>query len=206
MFFLTGAALSSCQFNPQELMVNTATGAVAGAVIANQGEEQRQDLVGQAIGSPKTDTQNLSQADLWLDQQEKSYRNLLAGSGISVNRLSDRIVLSIPERVSFEPNSVQLKTSLRPALVAISNSVLNAPNSVVQVVGHSDNQDSEARRNYISTARAKEIAKVLQSNGVAPLRLQVYGLAETYPIASNDTENGRALNRRVEIYILPLAK
>ena len=78
---------------------------------------------------------------------------------------------------------------------------MNNPQTDVQIYGHTDNVGTRAANEKVSNARATEVLNYLSNAGVPANRLSSRGLAFDYPVASNDTEAGRAQNRRVEIYI-----
>ncbi len=201
--------LSGCMPSLKDgFVVNTATGAVAGAVLANKDEATRKDLVDNAVGSVtgKTPETPKSAAIVELDVQYSELKNLLVGSGITVARAENRIALSIPEKLVFDRENYKVKPAFGGALNAISANMLKYPNTIAQIVSHSDNTGSEARREFLTRQRARAIADAMQKNGVSKLRLQSVGLSDTASIASNSTEDGREANRRVEIIILPIAK
>jgi outer membrane protein OmpA-like peptidoglycan-associated protein len=76
--------------------------------------------------------------------------------------------------------------------------------TLVDVVGHTDSTGSDAINQPLSEDRAASVGAYLQSRGVIPQRLATAGVGSRYPIAGNDTPEGRALNRRVEITLVPL--
>jgi len=73
-------------------------------------------------------------------------------------------------------------------------------------MGHTDSTGSNAYNQTLSEKRASAVAQYFQSRDIQPLRLETYGYGEDYPVASNDDPNGRSLNRRVEIALVPLTQ
>lgn len=208
LFGAVSFAVAGCMPPGGEFVVNTATGAVAGAVIANQGDDARSELVGDAVGTVTgvKPAAPESAAAIELNKQEAELRSLLAGTGMSVSKSSGRLVIGIPEAISFDADRALLKPEAMGSLKSISTNLLNHPNSIVQVIGHYDNSGSEVRRNYLANARADAVANALRQNGLSPLRLQMVNLSDRAPIASNESAAGRAQNRRVEIVIVPVSQ
>ena len=102
----------------------------------------------------------------------------------------------------FGDVSVNLENGFAKAsLNEFAKSLLNNPQTDVQIYGHTDNVGTRAANEKVSNARATEVKNYLSNAGVPGARLTSQGLAYDYPVASNDTEAGRAQNRRVEIYI-----
>jgi len=148
-------------------------------------------LVGGGIGS-------------YMDKQETVLRERLRDSGVSVTRVGDDIILNMPGNVTFASNRAELK----PAFFEVLNSVALVLNeydrSLIDVDGHTDSDGPDDYNLDLSTERARSVADYLISQQVNPQRLQVRGLGEREPIASNKTARGKAQNRRVEIKIVPL--
>jgi outer membrane protein OmpA-like peptidoglycan-associated protein len=148
-------------------------------------------LVGGGIGS-------------YMDRQETVLRERLRDSGVSVTRVGDNIILNMPGNVTFSSNKAELK----PAFYEVLNSVALVLNeydrSLIDVDGHTDSDGPDDFNLDLSTERARAVADFLTSQQVNPQRLQVRGLGEREPIASNQTARGKAQNRRVEIKIVPL--
>ncbi|MCL4169596.1 UNVERIFIED_CONTAM: hypothetical protein GTU68_028524, partial [Idotea baltica] len=130
-------------------------------------------------------------------------RTDLAGSGAQIVNQGDRLVVVLPEAITFETNSTSIKSSLLSPLAEISTSMNKYPNTVIQVLGHTDSVGSADYNLGLSQRRASAVASVLISGGVSSQRVTTVGMGETAPIASNDTEAGRQANRRVEINIFP---
>ncbi len=115
------------------------------------------------------------------------------------------IRLILQEKLLFEPGSADIKPQMRPVLDKLYEVIKELPNPV-EVEGHTDNIPISTERfpsNWeLSTARASTIVRYFIAKGINPERLKASGYADTRPIASNTTPEGRAQNRRVEIVIL----
>ncbi|HEX7114391.1 MAG TPA: OmpA family protein [Steroidobacter sp.] len=141
-----------------------------------------------------------------MDVQEAKLRQRLAGTGVSVTRIGDNITLNMPSNITFALNSADLNSQFFNVLDGVAM-VLNEYNkTVVEVAGHTDSTGSDQYNMQLSERRAEAVARYLVSQGIKQQRLITVGAGETRPIASNDTEEGRAANRRVELTIVPVTK
>ncbi len=147
-------------------------------------------IIGGAIGSA-------------LDAQAAELRNSIGDDRVSVTNTGSELVVNLPQDILFATDSASLRGDLTRDLQAVARSLLNYPNTTVQVVGHTDNTGSAAYNQDLSQRRAGAVASVLQANGVPGGRIVAFGRGEDQPIASNYSEAGRAQNRRVEIIIRP---
>ena len=161
---------------------NPGLGALAGAAIGAAG--------GGLIGSQ-------------LDRQAAELRQQLANDGITIVNTGDRLIVTVPNDITFDTDSSTVRPALRGDLVKVGQNLLNYPNSNVQIIGHADS-DGEASYNLgLSERRANAVADVLQASGVSYSRITTVGQGENNPIASNLTPEGKARNRRVEIVVVP---
>ncbi len=171
-------------------------GAGIGALTAD--DEARGALIGAAAGA-------LAGAAIvdHLDRQEAELRAQLASDRITIVNTGDRLIVSLPDDITFVTGSYTLRPALRADLVRVADSLLRYPDSTVQIIGHTDSDGSAAYNVGLSHRRANAVAHVLQSAGVTFKRLQISGRGEEQPVASNLTEQGKAQNRRVEIVVIP---
>lgn len=172
-------------------------GAVAGAVIgsATGGNAGRSAAIGGVVGAVA--------GNLWSKRMEDK-REALArasqGTGVEVARTSDnRLKLNVPSDVSFDTGRADIKPQMRPVLDEVSRNL--DPNVHVTIVGHTDNTGSDAINDPLSRERAMAVRDYLGARGLSPSRVSVAGRGSREPVASNDTESGRAANRRVEIFL-----
>ena len=139
-------------------------------------------------------------------KMDKQARELAKIEGAQVDTVTDvngfeGIKVTFDNGILFGFNSSKLGNEAKASLDKFASSLLNNPQTDVQIYGHTDNVGTRAANEKVSTARATEVLNYLTGAGVPKGRLSSQGLAYDYPVASNDTEAGRAQNRRVEIYI-----
>ena len=128
----------------------------------------------------------------------------LSGSGVGVARQGDNLVLRMPGDVTFPTNSADINARFHPVLADVARVMNEYDRSIVDIVGHTDSTGTDAINQPLSERRAASVAAFLINEGVMRERLYVAGASSRNPIASNDTVEGRAQNRRVEILIRPL--
>lgn len=139
----------------------------------------------------------------YLDKQEAELRAQLENDRVTVTNTGDRLIVTMPQDILFDVDSSAVRPALRRDLMTVAGSLLDYPNSTVQVIGHTDNTGEAGYNQGLSERRANAVADVLMRGGVAFERIETFGRGEDRPVASNLTEEGRARNRRVEIVILP---
>jgi len=201
-------ALAGCQtldpYTQQSKTSNATTGAglgaVAGAVLGNAvaGDGKRTEgtiagaLLGGAVGGG---------IGYYMDQQEMLLRQELEGTGVRVERVGDSIRLIMPGNVTFATGAYNIDQGFYPTLNSVIKVLLKFDKTVVSVDGFTDSTGSFETNQTLSERRAASVAQYLSNGGVPALRLQSRGYGERYPVASNDTVGGRAMNRRVEVSI-----
>ena len=141
-----------------------------------------------------------------MDKQIKELKEQTAGSGVDVTETDNgsAILVNLSDGVTFDVGSSTLKPEFRATLDKVAQSLIQYPNSLVDVYGHTDSTGSDAFNQTLSESRARTVMNYLISRGVPASRLRSQGFGETMPVASNDTAEGRQRNRRVEIKIVPL--
>lgn len=126
-------------------------------------------------------------------------------SGINIKSDARGIVITLPDTLLFSSGSAELKPEATDALTRIADKLKEIPGKIA-IEGHTDNvpiRNSIYKSNWeLSAARASSVLHFLLQKGLAPDRFVIAGYGEYRPVASNDTEEGRAKNRRVEIIIL----
>ncbi|TDG09139.1 OmpA family protein [Paraburkholderia guartelaensis] len=124
------------------------------------------------------------------------------GTGTKITEQPDgSLKLDIPSNVTFDTSSYAIKPSFAPVLDQVAQTLQQNPEVVAQVVGHTDNTGSPAYNQTLSVNRAQSVVNYLASRGIQMQRMSASGLGDTQPIADNNTEAGRAANRRVEMYL-----
>jgi len=130
-----------------------------------------------------------------------------AGTGTQVTEQQDgSLKVNIPNSISFDTNSYAIKPSFTPVLNEVSQTLVQHPELIAKVVGHTDSTGQPAYNQTLSQNRAQSVSSYLAAHGVAAQRLSAEGLGQNQPIADNNTEAGRAQNRRVEIYLRATAQ
>jgi len=178
-------------------------GAAAGAVVGllTKGDKLQNALIGAGVGALAG-----GGVGYYMDVQEKKLRDRLAGTGVSVTRMGDNITLNMPSNITFALNSADLNAQFFNALDGVSMVLKEYDKTVVEVAGHTDSSGSDQYNQALSERRAQAVAGYLSSHGVKTQRLMTIGAGEGHPVASNDTEQGRSANRRVELTIVPVTK
>ncbi len=143
-----------------------------------------------------------------MDQQIKELKEQTAGSGVDVTEADNgkAILVNLPDGVTFDVGSATLKPQFRDTLDKIARSMVQYPDSLIDVYGHTDSTGSDAYNQTLSDNRARTVAEYLSMRGVSAARIRSRGFGETMPVADNATEDGRARNRRVEIKIVPVSQ
>ena len=143
-----------------------------------------------------------------MDKQIKELKEQTAGSGVDVTPVDNgqAILVNLPNGVTFDTDSTVIKPAFRDTLDKVAQSLVQYPNSLIDVYGHTDSTGSDAYNQTLSENRARAVADYLSSRGVTAARIRSQGFGETQPVASNATEEGRSANRRVEIKIVPVTQ
>ena len=124
------------------------------------------------------------------------------GTGIGVTQTADnQLKMDIPSDISFDSGRSEVKGDFSRVLDRFASSLRDNPNTDVRIVGHTDNTGSDAINNPLSVDRATSTRNYLTARGVSNARIRVEGQGSYQPIASNSTPDGRARNRRVEIFV-----
>ncbi|WP_147653709.1 OmpA family protein [Vulcaniibacterium gelatinicum] len=182
-------------------IIGAVTGAVVGAATGDDATERRQRaLVGAAVGAGVG-----AGIGAYQDRQEAELRKRLAGSGVDVIRQGDNIILNMPSGITFDVDSAAIKPQFQPVLDDVAATLSQYHQTRIEVAGHTDSTGSEQYNQQLSERRAQSVANYLAGRGVAYARMTVLGYGETRPVATNETAEGRARNRRVEITIVPVA-
>ncbi len=174
-------------------------GALAGAVLssATGGKAGTGAVLGGAVGAVA--------GNIWSKRQEDrriALEQATRGTGVEVSRTTDnQLKLNIPNDVSFDLNSAAIRPSMRSVLDPFANQLHDDPSARVSIVGHTDSSGSDAINDPLSVERARSVRDYLVTRGVAAAHVQIAGRGDREPIADNSTEQGRARNRRVEIYL-----
>lgn len=163
-------------------LIGAVGGAIAGGMVGAYMEEQRQDF-------------------------EKALAAEIANGEIRVTKLPDhQLLVGMTGATSFETDSDRIKPAFYSTMDKISSIVNQYGKTALAVTGHTDNTGSASYNQQLSERRATSVESYLEGDGVIPARISADGVGQSQPVASNDTESGRSLNRRVDIVIVPITE
>lgn len=176
-------------------LIGAAAGAIAGAVIGNQsGNNRTGAVVGAAAGAAVG-----AAVGRRMDKQEQELRQI---EGVEVTRPSEgEISVRLTNDILFDYDSSALRSTSRSTLNELAGNFRQYPDNRIVVEGHTDSTGSDAYNQRLSEQRAANVADYLIDQGVSAGNIIVYGYGESRPKSSNETAEGRQLNRRVEIHI-----
>ncbi len=205
----TFATTSACTTDPvtgQRRISKAAIGGVGGALGGY--------LLGDIVGGRNDRTEKLVGAGLgglagglignYMDKQERDLRARTAGTDVQVIRRGDDLVLNIPSGITFAYDSSSIQPQFQRTLDQVAETLAQYRETYIDVYGHTDSTGSTEYNQALSERRATAVADYLAAHGVQPARIGTRGYGETQPIASNETDAGRAANRRVEVKIVPI--
>ncbi len=184
--------------------IGAGTGAAVGAGLGQLiGGDTEGTLIGAGIGAALGGTAGGFIGN-YMDKQEQAMNQALAGvEGASIQRDNQVLAVTFKSDVLFDVNSYAIKPGAHDELQRVAQVLNNYPQTTIQIAGHTDSTGSESYNQQLSQRRAESVKNALVGYGVAPMRLTTIGFGETKPIASNATEAGRQMNRRVAITITP---
>jgi outer membrane protein OmpA-like peptidoglycan-associated protein len=177
--------------------VGAGIGAVTGAVVskATGGKAGTGAVVGGALGAVA--------GNLWskrMEDKRQAMERATQGTGIDVARTNDnQLKVNVPSDVSFDFGRADLKPDMRRVLDQFAQGLDSTMH--VRVVGHTDSVGSDQVNDRLSYERAEVVKRYLEDRGVAAARIEAVGRGEHEPIADNNTDAGRARNRRVELFL-----
>lgn len=209
---LSSFALSACttvnpytnQSQTSKAAIGAGIGALAGAVVGlisgdDSRERRKRALIGAGLGGLAGGS-----VGYYMDVQEAKLRQQLSGTGVSVTRQGNNIVLNMPSNITFGVNSSSISGNFFNVLNSVDLVVKEYNKTLIEIMGHTDSSGSREYNQSLSERRAVSVSQYFSSRGVTPLRLATYGYGEDYPVASNGSEQGRSQNRRVEIVLVPI--
>ena len=208
-----GLALVGCQtadpYTGQPKTSNATWGAVIGALggaaagaltnTSHGNQAAKNALIGAGIGALAGGA-----VGSYMDQQEAELRQKLAGTGVSVTRNGDQIILNMPSDITYDLNRADVKAGFYPVLGSVAAVIKHFNKTVVNVDGYTDTSGSSDHNMSLSQERANSVGSYLISQGVMAQRLVVSGHGETSLKVSTADNVQNAANRRVEIHLSPL--
>lgn len=148
-------------------------------------------------------TVTVSDVGNYMDQQEAEFRQQLQGTGVTIIRTKNYIVIVMPSSITFASDKYNVVPEFYPALDTAAALLRKYSATNIDVNGYTDSTGSDAHNLKLSQQRANSVAGYLIQQGVSPQRIMPVGYGEANPVATNSTKEGRAENRRVEIKIAP---
>ena len=180
--------------------IGAAIGAIAGVATGDDAKEKRNHaLIGAGVGALAGVA-----VGAYMDAQEQKLKEQLANSGVDVKRDGDKIVLNMPGNITFDTNSAEVRSQFYGTLSSLAKTMQEYDKTTIDVVGHTDNVGSDDYNQKLSERRAQNVAAYINSQGVNPVRVVAIGRGETQSVVSNDSDDGRARNRRVELTLAPI--
>ncbi|MEL7464501.1 MAG: OmpA family protein [Pseudomonadota bacterium] len=176
-----------------------AVGAILGAVTGALIGDRTGAIVGAGVGAVAGGA-----VGAYLDEQQKELERNLEGTGATVVNTGEELLVNLPSEVTFDFDEAAIKPEFRQPLAEVASTLAEFEASAVDIIGHTDSVGSDAYNQTLSERRAESVAGFLTQRGVIRERIVAFGEGETRPIATNDTPEGRAQNRRVEIKITPI--
>jgi outer membrane protein OmpA-like peptidoglycan-associated protein len=205
LFLSAGLLLTSCESvqnanNQQKgTVIGTAAGAVIGGVLGNNLGKGKNAPAGAVLGGIVGGVAG-NVIGRNMDKQAKEIKETLPGA--EVERVGEGIRVTMKENmVNFGFDSSDLTSSAKANLDKLAEVLKNNPDTNINIYGHTDSKGTEAYNQSLSERRAASVRSYLISKGVASSRMITMGVGEKEPIATNDTDAGRAENRRVEFAI-----
>ncbi|PCI52620.1 MAG: hypothetical protein COB45_12170 [Gammaproteobacteria bacterium] len=214
---ITCLALTACTtFDPytgEQEVSNTAKGAGIGAgvaaIVAYLANKDEDDISKRNRRILKAATGGAAIGGgigYYMDTQEAKLRKQLRGSGVSVERDGNNINLIMPGNITFSSGSANIDQSFLSVLDSVVLVLKEFDKTLIVVAGHTDSTGSDVLNQRLSERRAQSVSTHLKTAGVITERIEIIGFGETQPVASNETQSGKELNRRVEITLLPITE
>ena len=199
--------LSSCSSSPDMVNVSgAALGSLGGAALGHQLDDKKGKEIGAALGA----IAGAMIADYMQKQQQsiaKALEEQKATDQIEVEKMEDETLkLNLKNEVTFGFDSSEIQPEFEPTLSKLAGVLAEYKETIAHIIGYTDNDGSSEYNRLLSQKRAESIAKYFASHDVDASRIKIYGLGDKQPRASNETEEGRSLNRRVEIFIKPIVQ
>lgn len=184
----------------QGALIGAGGGALLGAILGGR-NNRAETIIGAGLGAIAGGA-----VGSYMDRQERELRARTAGTGIAVERQGAEIAIKLPSGITFDTNQASIKPEMRPALDQVATTLASYQSTYIDVTGHTDSTGNDELNRALSERRANAVADYLEYKGVARARVATRGYGSQFPVASNDTPEGRAQNRRVEIRLSPVAQ
>lgn len=208
------ASISGCQtldaYTGEQKTSSTTKGSAIGAGIGaligyvsardkSSRDRRKAILIGAGVGG-------LSGAAVgnYMDKQEAKLRKQLEGTGVSVTRNGDDVILNMPGNITFDTGKSDLKANFNEVLDSVVLVLNEFDKTLIEIAGHTDSVGSRESNQRLSYYRAVSVGNYLMDKGIDFDRVMTVGRGEDRPIADNKTAAGRQMNRRVELTLIPV--
>jgi len=190
---LTGCASTNAE-------KGAAIGAISGAILgkSTSNHKNKRAVFGAAIGA-------IAGAAIgdYMDKQEEAFRDELSGSGIDVVREGDNLRLIMPSNITFATGQSYITSGFHATLNDVAKVLVKFDKTFLSIEGHTDSSGAADFNQKLSEQRATSVKSYLMNQNIIAARLNTIGYGEGQPVAANNTAQNKALNRRVEIQIVP---
>ncbi len=195
--FLAAGTTGCASMNRKEkgAVIGAATGAAVGGVVGKAaGSTTKGVIIGAAVGGAAG-----AIIGHQMDQKAKELETKLPDA--DVKRVGEGILVTFPSGLLFDFDSYRLRPASRNDLSDLAQNLASDPSTELLIAGHTDSVGTEDYNYTLSERRAQSAADYLMAHGVDGARINIVGLGESEPVASNETPEGRQQNRRVEVAI-----
>ncbi len=179
--------------------IGALAGAVIGAATSSSDDRAKGALTGAVVGGAIG-----GGIGHYMDRQEAVLRERLAATGVQVVREGNNIRLVMPGDITFDTGSYAIKPDFFGVLQSVGIVLAEYDKTAIKIDGHTDSTGGQALNQTLSEQRARSVSEFLIQQYIMPGRVQTAGFGPRYPVASNDTLQGRKANRRVELQLLPI--
>jgi outer membrane protein OmpA-like peptidoglycan-associated protein len=190
-FILTAAALGACATPGKDTAIGAGGGAAVGAGVGALAGGWEGAAIGAVVGG-------LAGGAIgnYMDKQAQELKQVA-----DARRTEDGILVNLKSSLLFNTDSAVVKPAAVEQIAQLGDILAKYPQERIRVRGYTDSTGSPAHNEELSLHRAEAVRDVLASRGVHPTQMLVEGMGAARPIADNDTPQGRAANRRVELHI-----
>ena len=204
----TAACVTNPETGERDVSTKGAIGGVVGAVVGYFGgdliggrRDRTEKILGAGIGAVAG-----AAVGTYMDRQERELRDRTAGTGVEIGREGNELLLTMPAGITFPINSYEVQPQFRATLDQVASTLASYPSTLIDVYGHTDPSGGDGINIPLSQNRARSVASYLVGRGVQRERIETQGFGSSQPLPGNTnaTEAERALNRRVEIRIVPV--